>query len=72
MQRVTISLPKYLYEVLVQHIPAGKVSSFTAQALEKELMELDSDPFERFIELREQLPKKKKLTLLKAIKKGRI
>lgn len=71
MQRVTISLPKYLYEALVQRIPTGKVSRFAAQALEKELMQPETDPFVQFISLRKTLPKKKKQAILKAMKKGR-
>lgn len=71
MQRVTVSLPKYLYDSLVRQIPAGKVSGFVTQALEKELMELDADPIKEFIKLRKKLPKKKKLDILRAIQKGR-
>lgn len=70
-QRITVSLPKYLYEDLVQLIPAGRVSHFVAQALENKLMEVDEDPIEEFIALRKKLPKAKKATILKAIKKGR-
>lgn len=71
-QRITISLPKYLYENLLQQIPAGKVSSFVAQTIEKQLMTLPADPIDEFIDLRKKLPKRKKLDIIKAIKRGRV
>lgn len=43
-QRITVSLPKYLYEDLVQLVPTGRISNFVAQAVEKELIEVDIDP----------------------------
>lgn len=72
MQRVTISLPEYLYQDLVQRIPVGKVSSFVARVIERGLMELDVDPINEFIELRKELPRRKKLDIIRAIRKGRI
>lgn len=71
MQRITISIPKYLYEDLVRQLPPRKISGFTARALEKGLMELEIDPTEEFIQLREKLPKIQKAKILRAIKKGR-
>lgn len=71
-QRVTISLPKYLYEDLVQQIPKGEVSQFVSQAVEKELLDQETNPIREFIQLREKLPKMKREEVLKAIKKGRI
>lgn len=70
-QRITVSLPNYLYEDLVKQMPAGRVSRFVARAVEKELM-AQSDPVEDFIVLRKKLPKKEKPQILKAIKKGRL
>lgn len=72
IQRITVSLPDYLYEDLVRQMPAGRVSRFVAKAVEKELMELETNPIEEFIALREKLPKRQKTQILKAIKKGRI
>ena len=72
MQRITISVPEYLYENLVQQIPAGKLSRFAAQALEKELMKFNTNPIEEFVKLRKVLPKKKKGEILRAIQKERI
>lgn len=71
-QRITVSLPNYLYEDLVRQMPPGQVSRFVAQALERELMVLETDPIGEFIALREKLPKKTKTEIIKAIKKGRI
>ena len=71
MQRITISLPKYLYEELTRQIPSGQVSRFVAQLVEKGLMELESDPLEEFINLRKKLPKRERKKILEAIKKGR-
>lgn len=71
-QRLTVSFPKYLYEDLVQLVPAGQVSSFVAQAVEKELIEAENDPFEEFIKLRKKFPKKRRGEVIKAIRKGRI
>lgn len=72
MQRITISVSEYLYENLVQQIPAGKLSRFATQALEKELMKFNTNPIEEFVKLRKILPKKKKVEILRAIQKGRI
>jgi len=51
MQRITISIPKYLYENFVQQIPPGKLSRFAAKALEKELMKFDTNLIEEFVKL---------------------
>ena len=71
-QRITVSFPKYLYEDLVQLVPTGQVSSFVAQAVEKELIEAGGDPFEEFIKLREKFPKRRREQIIRAIRKGRI
>ena len=70
-QRITISLPKYLYEDLVRLVPTGQVSSFVARAVEKKLTSLNTDPIDEFIEFQKRLPKKKKMDIMKAIEKGR-
>ena len=72
MQRITISIPNYLYEDLIQQIPQRQVSRFTANALEKRLMDFNKDPIKEFIALRKKLPKIKKQNILKAIQKGRV
>lgn len=72
IQRITVSLPDYIYEELAQQMPAGQVSRFVARAVEKELMELETEPVEEFIALREKLPKKTKREIIRAIRKGRV
>jgi len=72
MQRITISLPKYLYEDLIQRVPERGVSGFVAQAVESRLMAADVDPIKEFIKLRERLPKIKRQGIIQAIKKGRL
>jgi len=71
-QRITVSLPGYLYEDLLAQMPPGRVSRFVAQAVEKELTGLGTDPVEEFISLQKKLPKREKNEVLKAIKKGRL
>lgn len=72
IQRITVSLPSYLYENLVRQMPAGQVSRFVAKAVEKELMKMEIEPIKEFIALREKLPKKNKAEIIEAIRKGRI
>jgi hypothetical protein len=71
-QRITISIPNYLYDNLVRQLPAGKISRFVAQAIEKELARVGEEPTEEFIALRRKLPKKTREEIIRAIKKGRI
>jgi len=71
-QRLTVSLPKYLYEDLLQLVAAGNISSFVARAVETRLLEAESDPFDEFIKLREKFPKKRREEIIKAIRKGRV
>ena len=71
MQRMTVSIPKYLYKDLVRQLPPRKISDFAARVLEKGLLELEIDPTEEFIQLRERLPKIQKAKILRVIKKGR-
>ena len=71
-QRITISIPKYLYDDLALQLAPRKISSFAARAIEKELVEMETDPIEDFIQARKKLPKIEKAFILKAIKKGRI
>jgi len=71
-QRITVSIPNYLYNNLIRQLPAGKISRFVAQAIEKELTRMEGEPTEEFIALRKKLPKKTREEIIKAIKKGRI
>lgn len=36
-QRITISLPDYLYQQLAEYVPTGTTSRFVAEIIEKEL-----------------------------------
>lgn len=76
-QRVTVSLPNYLYQQLVKSVPRRGLSSFIAHALEEKVASLifykKKDPIEEFFALRDKLPiKKTRRQILNAIKKGRI
>lgn len=72
-QRVTISLPNYLYQKLIARTASGKISSFVAHVLEKDLFgtEMKKDPIEEFFALRKTLPKISRKQILNAIHKGR-
>ena len=70
--RITISLPYTVYNNLRRYVEKGKVSRFIAEAVEKELAKIVSDPIEEFMALRAKLPKKDKAEVLKAIKRGRV
>lgn len=71
-QRITISLPKYLYDDLVKQVNKGQISGFITNILEKELTATKTDPIDEFIKLREKLPQKKQEEIIKAIKKSRL
>lgn len=70
-QRLTVTLPKTLYEMVFQQIPSGGVSRFVAAAVERELLIERPDPVDEFLFLRKKLPKVDQKTILQAIKKGR-
>ncbi|MFV1917430.1 MAG: hypothetical protein ACC618_03060 [Patescibacteria group bacterium] len=71
-QRITVSIPKYLYDQLVAVVSTRKVSKYVARALERQLLEeKDKDPINEFTSLREKLPKIPRKAILAGIKKGR-
>lgn len=72
-QRLTISLPAYLHELLLSHVEKRHLSQYVAKALEKELIESEivSDPVDEFFALRTLLPKKSRTQIERAVKKGR-
>lgn len=72
MQRMTVSLPAYLYENLIKLVPPRKISSFVSAAVEKEILKVDVDPVADFITLRQKLPKVKSKVIFEAIRKGRL
>ncbi|MBU2052077.1 hypothetical protein KKH13_02620 [Patescibacteria group bacterium] len=76
-QRITISLPDYIYDQLIALYGRGKVSRFISQAAEKELMtkkiEKQTDPVEEFLNFTKnlKLPKMTDRQIKQAINKGR-
>lgn len=72
MQRITITIPDYIYSDLIKLVPARGVSKFAVRALERELASRNKDPVEEFIQLRKKLPHQKRGAILKAINKGRV
>lgn len=73
-QRITVSLPFYIYESLIKRVPERKVSSFVSGILEEKLFFVkdgNSDPVRSFLSLRKKLPKVKDKEILQAIHKGR-
>ena len=72
MQRITVSLPSYVYQSLTQQISSGEVSSFVAQAIENGLMNFNNDPVREFLMIKRKLPKKKNKEIMRAIKKSRL
>lgn len=73
-QRITISLPEYLYKKIIDSVPPRKVSSFIASIVEEKIICGDNrcDPIEDFLNLRKELPKMTFKAIKKAIEKGRV
>jgi hypothetical protein len=73
-QRLTISLPNYLYQNLLKITEPRKISRFITSVLEEKIINLKTsqNPIKDFLALRSKLPKKKGDQILKAIKKGRL
>lgn len=71
-QRITISLPGYIYKRLRKTVPSRGISQFVAKSVERELMSIKKeDPIESFFELQDHFPKLTMKQILKAIRKGR-
>ena len=73
-QRVTVSLPKNIYEDLLKLIGKGKVSSFVAEATEEKILDKKiepKDPIEAFLALRKKPKKISDSEIMAAIRKGR-
>lgn len=74
-QRVTVSLPKNVYQDLITLIGKGKVSNFVANATKR--MVLDEklstiSPVDAFLAHRDKLPKLNDKQITAAIRKGRM
>lgn len=73
-QRITISLPDYLYRQITSKVKSGDVSKFVASAVEDKLLcsaVSSKDAVEEFLDLRKKLPKMSRDEIIKAINKGR-
>jgi len=73
-QRVTVSLPKNIYEDLLVLYGKGKISSVVAEAVEKKVLEKKlepRDPIKAFFALRKITPKLTHKQIMDAIHKGR-
>ena len=72
-QRITISLPDYLYQQLQTYAPKRQVSRFVTEAVEAKILDkkIPTDPIEDFIAFRDKLPKFTTKQILKAIHRGR-
>lgn len=73
-QRITISLPDYLYRQVTARVKSGGVSKFVAKAVEDKLLCVTpsaKDAVEEFMNLRKKLPKLTRTQIRKAIERGR-
>lgn len=74
-QRVTISLPDYLYSQLKLLLNKGDLSSFIAEAAEEKLLEeklAPKDPIKAFFAHKKKLPKITDKQIFAAVRKGRV
>lgn len=74
-QRITISLPNYLYRQLIKVVKPGQVSQFVAGAVLEKVYHVSAttsaDPWEEFAKLRKNLPKFSRKEIKEAINLGR-
>lgn len=74
-QRITISLPTFLYKQITERVKSGEVSHFVTKAIEDKLLCMPKSPqeaVEDFLSLREKLPKLTRSEIKLAIEKGRL
>ncbi len=74
-QRVTVSLPGYIYDRLIKQVPERQVSRFVAGLLEEKLLSSfikSADPINEFLKLRKKVPKFSDKEIKEAINKGRV
>lgn len=74
-QRLTISLPDYVYDQLMMMYSRGQISKFISEAVEKEIVSdkfaRKSSPAEELLRLKKGLPKITRVQIFKAMAKGR-
>ena len=74
-QRVTVSLPRNVYEDLLALFGKGKISSVVAEAEEEKVLEkklAPKDPIEAFFAHKKNLQKLTHRQIMAAIRKGRM
>lgn len=57
VQRITISMPDYLYTQLIASVPAGQISKFVSTATEENLVKTKTDtpPFNSLLKLAKKI-----------------
>ena len=73
-QRVTISLPVYVFTKLKQQVPKRKISSFIGKIVEEKMLSLPTrsiDPVKDFLSLRKEMPSQSEEKIKTAIAHGR-
>ena len=72
IQKISISLPRYLTDHLAVLLGKRELSGFIAKAVEEKLLrDTSADPVEEFIALRNRLPRVSDQAIRAAITKGR-
>ena len=74
-QRVTVSLPGYIYNRLIKQVPERQISRFVASVLEEKLLASfikPANPIDEFLKLRKKVPKFSDKEIKEAIDKGRV
>lgn len=74
-QRLTISLPNYLYDQLMAFYGRGEVSQFVSEAVESRIIAAkinkETYPEDELLKLKKKLPRITRTQILRAIAKGR-
>lgn len=74
-QRITISMPGYLYSQLLATVPTGQISKFVSTATEDKIVSQKltqrTNPVEHFLSLGNSIPHMSTKQILAAVKKGR-
>lgn len=72
VQKISISMPAYLYARLAAMLAKREVSGYITTAVEEKLLDDITDgPVEQFFALRNRLPKMSRQTIDRAMAKGR-
>lgn len=74
LQRITVSIPKYLYQDLLEYYGKGNISKAVTEAVKRSVLKKKTSPkdaVEKFLTLRKIAPKRTTKQILDAIHKGR-